>query len=221
MSVVSFINSPKLKFAVAILMVVSTLSGQVLARPSLNLAGGQTTVFLSTDFFSALGALKLSAGSIGDGSVRGGIANFPITGGVFDLQNAKGEINHSGGLFLSNSTTRVELSSFNIDTSGQAPVLTGLASVNGDFVGRLPLFTLELPQLTLPIQPQPFSTVFIPNVKVTLTPEAAQALNAVFNVTAFVAGFNIGQAQVYALGEPGRRPPIFGGRLTAPLEDNN
>lgn len=186
-------------FAMAILLLAPAMAITAAARPSANLAGGQTRVFLSNDFVAALGALNLSAGAIGNGYLRSGIAAFPITGGVLDLQNAKGEINHSGGLFLATSTTRVELSSFNIDTSGAAPILTGLVTVNGDFVGRIPLFRLELPALTLPLQPQAFGTVFIPNVRVTLAPEAAQALNTVFNVSAFAAGFNIGTAQVFAI----------------------
>lgn len=186
-------------FAMAVLLAAAGMVSPASARPSVNLGGGQTRVFLSNDFVGALGALNLSAGAIGNGFLLGGVAGFPIVGGVLDLQNAKGEINHSGGLFLATRTTRVELSSFNIETSGAAPILTGLVTVNGDFVGRIPLFRLELPALTLPIQPQAFGTVFIPGVKVTLAPEAAAALNSVFNVTAFTAGFNIGMAQVFAL----------------------
>jgi len=180
-----------------------------LANPSVNLGSGQTRVFLSNDFLGALGALNLSAGSIGNGTLSSGTATFPIVGGVLDLQNAKGEINHSGGLFLATRTTRVELSSFNIDTTGATPVLTGLVTANGDLVGRVPLFRLELPALTLPLQPQAFGTVFVPNVKVTLSPEAALALNSLFGVTAFTSGFNIGTAQVYAVASNSRRGVFF------------
>jgi hypothetical protein len=204
----------------AVLLMAATLSGSAVAAPSLNLASGQTSVILSTDFFAAVGALNLSAGAIGDGALRGGVASFPITGGVLDLQNARGEINHSGGLFFAAGGTRVELSSFNIDTSGATPVLTGLVTANGNFVGRIPLFTLELPSLTLPIQPQAFGTVFVPNVKVTLSPEAAQALNAVFNVSAFAAGFNIGTASVFGVEENGNRRPFRGSRGITSIEDN-
>jgi hypothetical protein len=185
-------------YAMALLLLTPALSGAASARPSIIFGSGQTRVSLSNDFVVALGALNLSVGSVGNGYALGTVAVFPVTGGVLDLQNAKGEINHSGGLFLATQSTRVELSSFNIETSGATPVLTGLVSVNGDFVGRIPLFRLELPALTLPLQSQPFGVVFIPGVKVTLAPEAAQALNSVFNVTAFAAGFNIGTAQVSA-----------------------
>lgn len=192
----------RMKKMVSLVMIAFLLVGAFIpasANPSVNLGSGQTRVFLSNDFVGALGALNLSAGSVGNGVLSSGVAAFPIVGGVLDLQNAKGEINHSGGLFLATRTTRVELSSFNIDTTGATPVLTGLVTANGDLVGRVPLFRLELPALTLPLQPQAFGTVFVPNVKVTLSPEAAAALNSIFGVTAFTAGFNIGTAQVYAL----------------------
>lgn len=186
-------------FGMAILLVLAGLVGPVSAKPSINIGTGQTRVFLSSDFIGALGALNLSAGSVGNSFLQSGVAGFPITTGVLDLENAKGEINHSGGLFLATRSTRVELTSFSIVTSGATPVLTGNVTVNGDYVGRLPLFNLELPALTLPLQPQAFGTLFIPGVKVTLSSEAAAALNSVFGVTAFAGGFNIGTAQVFAV----------------------
>jgi len=193
-----------LKSRIAGLMLVSVVAmglnaSTALARPSVVLDSGQTRVSLSEDFIAALGALGLSAGSVGSGSLRGTIARFPVVGGVVDLQNAKGEINHSGGLALATQATRVELSSFNIETSGPRPILTGLVTVSGDFVGRIPLFWLELPVLTLPIQPRAFGSVYVPGVKVTLAPEAAEALNAVFKVSAFAPGFSIGTARVFAI----------------------
>jgi hypothetical protein len=203
-----------LKSRIAGLMLVSVVAmglnaSTALARPSIVLDSGQTRVSLNDDFIAALGALGLSAGSVGSGSLRGTIARFPVVGGVVDLQNAKGEINHSGWLALATQATRVELSSFNIETSGPRPLLTGLVTVNGDFVGRIPLFWLELPVLTLPIQPRAFGSVYVPGVKVTLAPEAAQALNAVFKVSAFAPGFSIGTARVFAISSnsgPGRGP---------------
>jgi hypothetical protein len=76
-------------------------------------------------------------------------------------------------------------------------VLTGLVTVNDSLAFRAPLFALELPELTLPLSPQR-SRVVVPEVKVTLTKEAADALNQVFNVSAFQPGFNIGTATVRA-----------------------
>lgn len=192
------------------------------AKPSINLGSGVTRVSLSGDFAAAIQALHLRVGNVGESSLYGTVANFPIVTGVVDLQNAKGEINHSGGLYLATQSTRVELTGFSIDTSATTPVLTGLVTVNEDFVGRIPLFRLELPALSLPLETQGFGLVYIPGVKLTLAPEAAQALNSVFNVSAFAGGFNIGTAQVFALSVKSRFRFSFGrdGRPLV-LDDND
>ena len=143
-------RSLQVKTFMAMLLLVGSLAPSISAAPTALLTDGKTTVTLSNDFLGALVALRLSAGTVGEGTLRSGVASFPVTGGALDLATAKGEINHTGGLVLAAGSTRVELLSFNIDTSGNRTVLTGLVTVNGDFVGRLPLFDLTLPAVTLP-----------------------------------------------------------------------
>lgn len=215
----SFNRFAKFRGVLAALLIAATLSTSITAGPSLVLNEGRTTVNLSNDFLGALNALSLSAGGVGDSRLSSGIIGFPITNGALDLANAKGEINHGGGLFLATRTTRVELLSFNIDTTGATPTITGIVLVNGDFVGRIPLFNLTLPTLTLPLQPHAFGTLFIPGVKVALAPEAAAALNQVFGVTAFAGGFNIGTASVFAVATTSRRS--FFGREIPGAESQN
>jgi hypothetical protein len=72
----------------------------------------------------------------------------------------------------------------------------------------------------LPLQTQAFNTLFVPNVRVTLTAAAAQALNGVFNVSALAGGFNIGTASVYAIGQGNNPFRSFNGRQIAPIENN-
>ncbi|MFN0109614.1 MAG: hypothetical protein ACKVZH_12230 [Blastocatellia bacterium] len=201
-------RSLQVKTFMAMLLLVGSLAPSISATPTALLTDGKTTVTLSNDFLGALVALKLSAGTVGEGTLRSGVASFPVTGGALDLATAKGEINHTGGLVLAAGSTRVELLSFNIDTSGSRTVLTGLVTVNGDFVGRLPLFDLTLPAVTLPLQPQAFNNLFLPGVKVTLSAEAAGALNTVFGVTAFTQGFSIGTASLFAITTNSRRNPF-------------
>jgi hypothetical protein len=201
----NFFRTPVLRVSLALMLLSSFLGATVSAAPTANLSDGRTSVTLSNDFFTALNTLGVAAGTIGAGTIRGGVASFPITGGALDLGTAKGEINHTGGLSLSKGNVRVELSSFNVDTLGSAPVLTGLVTANGTLLGRVPLFKLTLPQLTLPLQTGAFNTLFIPGVRVGLSPEAAAALNSVFGVTAFAADFNIGTASVFAQAFPNRR----------------
>lgn len=120
---------------------------------------------------------------------------FPITSGQIDLANAKGEVIHSGGLTLTAGTTVVDLSQFIIDTTqSSGPVLTGLVKANGSVVGRIPLFTITLPSLTLPLSVK--RTLTIPSAALILTDQAAEALNGAFNVTAFTVGIPVGTAKI-------------------------
>jgi hypothetical protein len=90
------------------------------------------------------------------------------------------------------------LTDFIIDTAGAAPVLTGIATANGSIVGRIPLFNLALPALTLPLALPPGPEILlIEGNRMTLTQEAATALNGVFGTTAFAAGFDVGIASIY------------------------
>lgn len=201
-------RSLQVRTFVAALLVMGSLSTSISAAPTALLTDGKTSVTLSNEFLGALVALRLSAGTVGDGTLRSGVASFPVTGGALDLATAKGEINHTGGLFLAAGSTRVELLSFNIDTSGTRTVLTGLVTANGNFVGRVPLFDLTLPAVTLPLQPQSFGNLFLPGVKLTLSSEAAAALNSIFGVTAFAQGFNIGTASLFAVTTASRTNPF-------------
>lgn len=166
------------------------------AAPTATLKSGKTTVALATDFVDALGTLGVTPAAIKPGKLKNGSVSFPISGGAIDVATAKGEIAHTGGLSLTAGSTRVELLNFTIDTSGAAPVLTGVVTANGDLVGRVPLFDLDLPTLTPPIQPDAQGRVTIADVGVTLTGEAAAALNGAFGVTAFADGAAIGTATV-------------------------
>ena len=156
---------------------------------------GRTTVTLASEFVSALGTLGVTPGTVGPTELNNGRVNFPVIGGAIDLDTAAGQILHSGGLTLTAGQTEVTLQSFIIDTTG-APVITGLVSVNGKLLGRLPLFDLALPGgITLPLTPH-HGRIILKGVGVTLDSTAAGALNSVFSVSAFQGGFGIGTAKV-------------------------
>jgi hypothetical protein len=176
----------------------SSFSGKSKAESQLNLFAGTTTVRLSPDFIGALGALKITPGRIFPGQLRGQNAVFPIVTGNLETNTLRGEILHSGGLTLSRDTTTVKLQSFIIDTTGEGFVLTGNVSANGTVVGRIPLFDLQLAS-NLQDDLTNFDIVALNNVIITLRPEAAGALNAVFETEAFVPGFNIGTGFVRGL----------------------
>lgn len=158
--------------------------------------GGATTVHLSSDLVGALGALEIGVRQVNNLPIVRGRVSFPITDGTLDNATLRGEILHSNGLVFSRGGSAVKIQSFIIDTTGEGAIITGLASANGSVVGRIPLFDLDLSGAGIRVRGV---TLQITNVGVTLRPEAAGALNAVFETTAFEAGFPIGTATVAGL----------------------
>ena len=190
----------KLRTAVVAMgIAVSAIAGpQAVAAPTAQIYSGYTLVELLPGFVDALTSLQIAPSKNLPATLYQRIAFFPITGGRLDAANAKGEVPHSGGLKLTRGATQVIISDFIIDTASSAPKLTGIVTANGSIVGRIPLFNLQLPALTLPLTLPPGPEVLlIEGSKVTLTQEAATALNGVFATTAFAAGFNVGIASVY------------------------
>ena len=179
---------------IALSMVAPTAS----AAPTAQINNGYTLVEFLPEFVGALGSLGIAPSKVLPGTLYQRIAYFPITGGRIDASNARGEVPHSGGLSLTKGATQVLISDFVIETTS-SPRLTGIVTANGTIVGRIPLFNLALPQLVLPLQLPPGpETLLIEGNRVTLTAEAATALNGAFGTTAFTPGFNIGIASVYA-----------------------
>ena len=190
----------KLRTAVVAMgIAVSAMAGpQAVAAPTAQIYSGYTLVELLPGFVDALTSLQIAPSKNLPATLYQRIAYFPITGGRLDAANAKGEVPHSGGLKLTRGATQVIISDFIIDTASAAPRLTGIVTANGSIVGRIPLFNLQLPALTLPLTLPPGPEVLlIEGSKVTLTQEAATALNGVFGTNAFVGGFNVGIASVY------------------------
>ncbi|NJK52291.1 MAG: hypothetical protein HC936_04715 [Leptolyngbyaceae cyanobacterium SU_3_3] len=182
---------------VASLVAVLSFGTPASAAPTEPLTGGRTSVQLSADFVNALVSLQVAPGVVGRGTLDKGVASFPISGGAIDLGTVKAEIIHRGGLSLKAGNTTVELTDFIISTLGEKPVLTGLVTVNDSLAFRAPLFNLGITGVTPPLAPKDDRLV-LSGVEVTLTAEAAGALNQVFGVTAFKEGLPIGTARVRA-----------------------
>ncbi len=182
------------KTIAALGLTLALAAGTLSAAPTEKLDGGRTRVALSTTFVDAVTSLNVSVNTIRPGRERRGQVTFPVESGAIDLDNLAGEIVHSGGLRLSAGETVAELIDFVIDTTGQTIVLSGLVIVNDSVVGRVPLFTVTLTQDA----EQNRRSLTLPGADLTLTAEAAAALNSVFGVTAFTAGLPIGTAIVNA-----------------------
>ncbi|MFM2430771.1 MAG: hypothetical protein RLZZ511_1984 [Cyanobacteriota bacterium] len=166
------------------------------AAPSADFRGGRTSVTLSQDFVGALTALKVTPGTIGNGRLKQGVASFPIVSGAGDLGAVKLEVNHAGGLSLTAGKTIVELTDYSITNLDGKLVLTGLVKANDNLVGRIPLFDLALSGAPKTATVHSGLQVTVSDVKVTLSKPAAEALNGVFQVTAFKEGLKIGTAKV-------------------------
>lgn len=182
-------------------------AGSAAAAPTVATVNGGTDVALSTEFVGALTTLGVTPSPAAPGRISAaGVATFPIGGGEIDADSLRGEINHNGGINLTAGDLVVSLSSFVIDTTGEAPVLTGLVKANGSVVDRLALFDLALTAAPT-IGPAPGTSklqafdgrLTLGGVGAALTAEAAAALNDVFGVTAFAAGLPIGTASVQTL----------------------
>lgn len=185
--------------ASSVLATALAAAGVAGAAPSVATQGGATTVALDADFTGALDSLGVALGLTGNASASAAGVAFPIPAGAIDVETAVGEIIHTGGITLGVDGLTVALTTFTIDTTGDAPVLTGLVKANGDLLFRAPLFDVELPAgFTLPIQASRLGVVRLDGVTLTLNAAAADLLNDVFGVDAFVEGFPIGTASVTA-----------------------
>jgi hypothetical protein len=185
------------KIVISTFLISLLLVGGAFAAPTAQIIGGLTAVDLSPEFLQAINSLNVTPSAVGPGSLdlETGRARFPIPGGAIDLGSLEGDIFHTGGLALAVPDTKVSLLNFIISTTGESPVLTGLAVVDDDVEGRVPLFNLELTQSP---QVGEYGTIIITDVNLTLTQTAADTLNNAFGTTAFVEDFSVGSAVVVA-----------------------
>ena len=108
---------------------------------------GLTSVALDAGLIPTLQSLGVTLSPLSPSTLffsRRGVASFPIDSGVFDPANTVAEISHSGGLVLTAGNKQLVVSSFVIEVSapatGQPPILTALATLNGQLLGRIPAF---------------------------------------------------------------------------------
>lgn len=184
-----------LKTVLAMAFALALIPGAAYAQQSQTVDYGVTSVQLSSELTGALKALDVAAGTVSPTKIVHGIARFPVVAGALDLKTLKGEIIHSGGLTLSAGKTVVVLQSFTIDTTGNVPLLTGIAVKDGVLLGRVPLFDLNLAHAKITVDDD---WLRIGNVALTLNEGAANDLNSFFGVSAFHGGLPIGTAKVAA-----------------------
>ena len=110
---------------------------------------------------------------------------FPVSGGQIVVATLVGTVDHTGGLTFSHSGKSVTLTNFVINTNTKQ--LT--ATVGGQ---SMPIFDLNLASLKRASGPH--GTVVASNIKLTVTSQAATALNSGLGVSTFTGGMNFGIA---------------------------
>lgn len=156
----------------------------------LALRGGATTLNLDPGTAAALTSLGVAPSVISPGSASAAGLEFPVTAGRVAVGTFVGQISHSGGIALTAGATRVELKNFVIIVSG-TPRLTAQV---GDSSTRVAL-NLDLSGIRAGVSNR---TAVVRDAKVSLSAEAAAALNAAFGVTALTEGLPLGVADVRA-----------------------
>jgi hypothetical protein len=187
-----------MKFALVVTLALA--SSAAFAQNTVTALSGSTNVTLSTSFLSALQSLDVTAGVVYPTILNGAVVNFPIASGAIDLDTAKGNLDHQGGLTLTAGSTTVAIQDFLINTTKAAPVITGLVIANGALSNRITLFDLAFGSgFSLPLKETDNTLLHIGGVTVTLDAAAASTLNTTFGVTAFKAGMSVGTATVNAV----------------------
>ncbi|MCW2615603.1 MAG: hypothetical protein JWN08_2597 [Frankiales bacterium] len=170
------------------------------------LTGTSTAVTLDAGFVEGITGLGLTPATIGGATLDAatGVLSFPITGGnatYFDPASGvtpfvTGSIEHEGsGLQLTGGGKVVKLEDFVVDPG--TSTLTGKVTVDGAVAFEsAPLFFLDGSTLMpLDTTSTPGSAV-LEGTTVSLTKEAAEALNGVFGTDALAEFFKVGVAKI-------------------------
>jgi len=160
------------------------------AAEAVHLDGGRTSLRIDRGTAGVLADNGVSVTAISGASGQGRRFTFPITGGDVVPATAAGTIEHDGGLRFAAGGVSLGVEDFVIDTT--AGVLT--ARVSGTHT-RVPLLALDTGNARIGATK---SRLTIRNVEVSLTSEAAGALNATFGVDLFTEGLLIGTTRTVA-----------------------
>lgn len=172
-----------------------------------DLSGGvDTQVTVDQGFVDAITSLGLTPGVVGTATFTNGVFAFPITGGNVDYYDptldyrpyVQGTIMHEGsGISLTNGTTLVELSNFEIDP-GNNSTLSGDVSANGAVVvENAPLFRLDGTTLN-PLTMDADGNAVLEGTTVYVSEEAAALLNQTYGTTAVTGDLKVGIAKITA-----------------------
>lgn len=182
---------------------VITTAQPLQAQSNTAIGSGVTTLRFDPSFESTVNTTGLILGAVQESIVLQGLFNFPVVEGTVDLDNARGVVIHGGGFHLEGQNGDVTFLNLILDTTGATPYVTADLVVNNAMVLRIPLFNLQLPPLTLPLDVRS-GRIDISSTSVTLRPEAADILNRLLSSTHFTDGQSVGRSEMtWILGQSG------------------
>ena len=164
---------------------------------------GRTTVQLGSSFLNSIQGLGAVITDLRGNPLQNNAFTIRAVAGAFDLTNAAGEVEHTGGLLINAAGTVLRIQNLTLDTSNPSgPVITAEFIVSDHFVSRMALFNVQPPAgFSLPLQLQA-GVLQVNGLVLTLAPATATALNTVFQAQVVQAGTNIGTANTYVVFSP-------------------
>jgi hypothetical protein len=148
--------------------------------------GKSTDVRVSHAVSAALMHAGIAVAAVAPATARGTLL-FPVSGGQIVVSTLAGTIDHTGGLAFRHSGKNVTLTNFVINTSTKQLS----ATVGGQ---SMPIFDLNF---ALPKRARgAHGTVVARKIKLTVTSQAATALNSRLGESTFKAGMNFGIAKL-------------------------
>ena len=157
--------------------------------------GKSTHVVVNPAVSAALKHAGIITTAIAPASAKAALL-FPVSGGQIVVATLGGTIDHTGGLTYRHSGKSVTLTNFVINTITKRVT----ATVGGQ---SKPIFDLNLAPPRRVSGPR--SKVVASTIKLTVTSQAASALNSGLGVSTFKAGMNFGIARLIVAYARGRR----------------
>jgi hypothetical protein len=146
--------------------------------------GKTTAVVVNPAISAALKQAGITVAAIPPATAKTRL-RFPVSGGQIVLATLAGTVDHAGGLTFRHSGKSVTLTNFVVNTKTKQFTAT---------VGRQSMLIFKLNHAWRERASRSRGTVVARNVKLTVTSQAATALNSDLGVSTFKAGKNFGVA---------------------------
>jgi hypothetical protein len=170
--------------ATAVAATTLAVAGPANAADTVELDGGTTALKLNGKTVRALRSAGITVAVNKPAKVSGLTARFPVVGGDIDPANAKGTIEHSGGLTLRMGRTGVTLRAITLNTGKKT------------FTAKVGKRTLTIGSLAGGKVTRDGFATEVSGVKLKLGKAVAGALNRTFGGRVFKSGLTLGTAAV-------------------------